>query len=128
MGWEQRNGRMYYYRKERVAGQVLSHYVGTGDIASLMATLDAEERSQQAEDRDAMREERRQWETVDRENAACFAQVEAVLRQTLESAGYHRHNRGEWRKRRGNQEEFSPGKTDRRAGAAGTDADGGRGR
>jgi hypothetical protein len=33
MGWEKRSGKLYYYRKERVAGRVRSVYLGSGERA-----------------------------------------------------------------------------------------------
>jgi hypothetical protein len=36
------------------------------------------------------------------EAVALFDEVEVVVWEVMEAAGYHRHKRGEWRKRRGN--------------------------
>lgn len=33
MGWEKRQGKLYYYRKRRVDGQVRSIYIGCGEQA-----------------------------------------------------------------------------------------------
>lgn len=47
MGWEERKGRRYYYKAERVGGRVVKRYVGTGRLAELAArltALDAEQR------------------------------------------------------------------------------------
>jgi hypothetical protein len=51
MGWEQRRGRSYYYRKVRVRGRVRSKYVGSGIVAQLCAGDDEDKRR----DRLAMR-------------------------------------------------------------------------
>jgi hypothetical protein len=40
MGWEERNGKSYYNRKERDGYGVRSVYVGWGDTAQLIAQLD----------------------------------------------------------------------------------------
>lgn len=46
MGWEQRKGKLYYYRKERGAdGRVRSIYCGAGERGELAAREDAERRT-----------------------------------------------------------------------------------
>ncbi len=39
MGWEERNGRLYYYEKRREGRRVVSQYVGTGTFAEACAVL-----------------------------------------------------------------------------------------
>ncbi len=59
MGWENRSGSRYYYRKERSGSYVRSVYVGRGEMAHLDAVLFA----MQLEDRQAGRvKERRALE------------------------------------------------------------------
>ncbi len=40
MGWEDRNGTLYYYRKKRVDGRVVSEYIGRGEFADKIAQCD----------------------------------------------------------------------------------------
>ena len=42
MSWETRNGRgEYYTRSRRQSGQIVREYVGSGDVATVFAQLDA---------------------------------------------------------------------------------------
>lgn len=101
MGWEtrQRGGR-YYTRSRRVNGRVEREYVGSGVVGELAAELDAidrEHRLQQA----AQRREHQQ-ESIDDDNLlkALERITEGIGRGTLLLAGYHQHNRGNWRLRK----------------------------
>ena len=40
MGWEERNGRMYYYSKRREGDRVISEYIGAGMGAEAIATIE----------------------------------------------------------------------------------------
>ena len=51
MGWEQRSGNRYYYRKERKGRRVISTYHGRGTIAALLAELDALDRERRQRQR-----------------------------------------------------------------------------
>lgn len=101
MGWETRQrGRSYYCRSRRVDGRVVREYVGSGEVGESAAALDAidrEQRKQQAKlERQrvqADREADRPLETLERIS-------DVLCRCNLVLAGYHLHNRGEWRKRR----------------------------
>lgn len=99
MGWEERGGRSYYYRKERDGERVVSRYVGTGYGARLIAE------SERALRREA-KERRRAWErqrrSLERPLEAVRRAEEAVrlLRDAaLIAAGYHTH-KGQWRRTR----------------------------
>ncbi len=48
MGWEERNGSYYYYKKTKVDGKVLSEYIGRGEFAEIISQIDAYETSQTA--------------------------------------------------------------------------------
>ena len=103
MGWEQRRGRSYYYRKVRERGRVRSKYVGSGIVAQLCAGDDEDKRR----DRLAMRaadHATRQGETeIDRQLRATELAIAAMTHATLFAAGYHKH-KGQWRKRRREKE------------------------
>ncbi len=47
MAWESRGNGSYYYRKQRIGGRVVSEYVGQGEVAGLVAQLDAIERTKE---------------------------------------------------------------------------------
>jgi hypothetical protein len=100
VAWENRRGGRFYYRARRAGGRVVKAYVGTGPLAAAMADLDGLERTQRLAD------EREAFDAVERASAAeeplgslCGA-LDALVADALRRAGYHRHNRGEWRRRR----------------------------
>lgn len=99
MAWELRRGRAYYYR--RSGGRKV--YVGAGFAAEAIADLDALDRQDRAREREAERVEvERLREALGPEDAlaAFCAQADTRLVEYLTAAGYHRHHRGEWRRRR----------------------------
>lgn len=102
MAWETRRGRgRYYTRSRRVGGRIEREYVGTGEGAELMAALDAAERADRLGARSAERAFERQWAALDKELALVDDLAEVMARVALLATGHHRHNGGEWRKRRG---------------------------
>src|SRR5687767_5691572 len=100
MGWKRINGIDYYYRSVRSGGQVRSEYFGGGETAGLIASMDAVEREEKAARRRDERAERERGEEEDRRLGEWFDGIEAATHAILTAAGYHRHNRGEWRRKR----------------------------
>ncbi len=100
MGWETRNGRSYYYRKEREAGgRVRSVYVGSGVTAGLIAQLDAMQSDEREEGRILAQMERERWHEQEAELDALGEMMDAVATGVLLAAGYHTHKR-QWRLKR----------------------------
>lgn len=91
----------YYYRSERVNGQPRRMYVGTGLAAQLAAQLDDIAREQQALDRAQAERLRAEAQELDDQVGRVDELAELLCRAAMLAAGYHRHHRGEWRKRRG---------------------------
>jgi hypothetical protein len=100
MGWKQINGRSYFYRLVREGDRVRSEYVGAGETASLVALLVASERTEREVERQAWKTERGQADSEDRELAEWCDRIEALASTVMVAAGYHRHDRGEWRRKR----------------------------
>jgi hypothetical protein len=100
MGWKTRGGRRYYYRSIRQSGRVVSEYVGAGADIDLIAAYETAERDRREMAAADWRSERARLVAQDRAQAERFDQVEVLARLALEAAGYHRHHRGEWRRRR----------------------------
>ena len=100
MGWEKRGNRDYFYTAERVNGRVVKRYVGAGRVAELAAQLEALTRDQTATvDEDT----RRAWAELDALAAALgplHELADSLTAAALVAAGFHRHHRGPWRKRR----------------------------
>jgi hypothetical protein len=111
MAYESRNGRTYYYKKERQGKKVVSVYCGNGERAELWADITAlgiEERQFEASQCAA---ERASFAELARTPPALVELLAEAKRQTaaaLQAAGYHQHKRGEWRKKRGSNKDESP--------------------
>ena len=84
-----------------MGGRVLREYVGTGPLAQLAALTDEEYRLRRQEEASAWREERERMEVLEAPVQELCEAAEVLARAALLAAGYHQHNRGEWRRRRG---------------------------
>ena len=104
MGWEKRErGGLYYTRSRKVNDRVVREYVGTGLLGELAAEMDALERQHREGEAEAWRAERERLEVLEAPVAKLCEITEALAHAALLACGYHRHNRGEWRKRRVSQ-------------------------
>ncbi len=99
MGWEDRNGRSYYYRKERSGGRVRSVYVGTGSMARGLALLDGLDRAEKADERDARAREREADEIAEAVASAAGVVCDTLRTAVLLAEGFHTHKR-QWRRTR----------------------------
>ena len=104
MGWESRGscrGR-YYTRSKRANGRVVREYVGAaGDpLVELVAAADALRRADRRAAAEALRAEQARWAeaAAPLKELSCAADV--LARAALLIAGYHRHSRCSWRRRR----------------------------
>jgi hypothetical protein len=101
MPWKTRKHREYYYRSVRDAWSVRTEYFGTGPLADFAAAEDAQ-RQVSREIRAALEFELAAFEAAFREPLSELAEhVDLLVKAVLYSRGYHRHDRGSWRKRRG---------------------------
>ena len=97
MSWERHGSQRYYYRVQRATnGRLTKTYYGTGPAAQRAAQEDHQKRTQ----RDTEREERKTWETLDRQVTHLDTLITLLSHGTLVDAGFHQHHRGEWRRRR----------------------------
>ena len=101
MGLETRRGRAYFYRKRRDGGRVVSEYGGGGEMAALCGRLEAIDREKREDERRAVREDRERMEAIDRGLDSMCQAARALADEALTAAGYRQHDRGQWRKRRG---------------------------
>ena len=99
MGWDK--GGRYYTRSRRENGRVVREYVGGGTIGQLAAELDAIEHEEREAERAAARAEREEISALDTPLDELDGLAELLVNAALLAAGYHQHNRGNWRKRRG---------------------------
>ncbi len=93
-------GGLYYPLSRRVNGRVVRQYVGGGLLGELAAALDAEDRSEREAEVGARRADRARLQAVDTLSEELCNAGEEMARGALILAGYHRHHRGEWRRRR----------------------------
>jgi hypothetical protein len=96
-----RDRRGYVYESFRDGGRVCRRYVGAGDTVALALKLEQLKRrlKERADSKnEAEREEQRQ--EVEIPVALLDAQTSEILEALLLAAGYHRPQRGPWRKRR----------------------------
>ena len=100
MGWEERGGASYYYTAERVGRRVVKQYVGSGPVAEYAALLAAETRAKRRHAAEAAKRERDELAALDAALAPLDELADALTAAVLFAAGYHRHHRGSWRKRR----------------------------
>ena len=101
MAWEQRGNQTYYYRSVRSGTRVTKQYLGGGLVGSLMAELDAEHRAEHAQERSRLDAERARWSALEALASRLDDLTDAASTVELLNAGYRRHDRGEWRRRRG---------------------------
>jgi hypothetical protein len=97
VGWEK--GR-YYTRSKKVNGRVVREYVGFGRVAELAAELDAIERQQRQAERDALLAKRAELDALETPLNELSDLADLLAHAALLAAGFRRHKRGEWRKRR----------------------------
>ncbi len=100
MAWETRErGGSYYTRSRREEGRVVREYVGTGEVAELIAHADETRRLERAERVEAERAELERARGLVDMVPDLDAAVEILVRAEMIAAGYHLH-KGEWRRRR----------------------------
>src|SRR4051794_40436871 len=93
------NGR-YYTRGRKVNACVVREYAGNGLVAQLAAQHDAEARQRRHAEKARIEGESACWAPPEAALAQ-FAQIlDGVAAAVLTGAGFHRHHRGEWRRRR----------------------------
>jgi hypothetical protein len=102
MAWEARGSRRYYTRSKRVNGRVVREYVGAAgspavELAAAADGLRRLGREAAARERHAERERHRDAEAP---LLALCVRTDVLTRAALLSAGFHRHDRGQWRRRR----------------------------
>jgi hypothetical protein len=100
MGWNTYHGSSHYSRYERRGGDVRRVHLGNGLVAQLAAALDTKRRAERRERDQAERAEEALHVAGDATLAGFVGETDTLVRRTLESAGFHRHEQGEWRRKR----------------------------
>ena len=104
MGWEQRGRGSFFYRSVRIGGRVLKQYCGCGPAAEAAAREDAERRVARAAQQGSEQRRRQTYEAAVEQVAAVSGELDSLLQMALVAAGYHRHCRHAWRRKRGKRE------------------------
>jgi hypothetical protein len=95
-----RNGRPRLQRSVRRNGRVTTVYRGSGEFAVLVAGLEETERRMADAAREREGADIAQLEELDRTLERLAQDARAAARDALERAGFHQHQRGEWRRPR----------------------------
>jgi hypothetical protein len=100
MAWETRKGKgRYYTRTLRKNGGFVRQYVGTGPGAELAAAFDTRQRAERMAQADARKAEQARWRAADGILRQFDRLVGMLVHASLLAAGYHQHDRGEWRRK-----------------------------
>ncbi len=100
MAWETRGNGSYFYKSERVGGRVVKQYLGGGTAGMLASELDAEWRREARAHLARQRAERERWAALERLADEQSKLADVLMGAALADAGFRRHDRGEWRRRR----------------------------
>ncbi len=103
MGWDVCDGRAYYSRSRKVNGRIVREYIGKGPLAEAMAAADTLKQAQRQAQAQALRQERARQETAQAPLKRFAQGTDLLVRSFLVAAGYHQHDRGQWRKRHGSR-------------------------
>lgn len=96
MAWE----RGYYYRVRKINGRVVREYIGKGLAGEQAAASDANHRAARNTQTAARKAEEARHDALDLQVAKFCRGVDLITRAALTAAGFHQHNRGEWRRKR----------------------------
>ena len=101
MSSETRGNGRYFYAARKVRGRVVKQYVGAGAVADIEAALDEHVRGLRHARAEVRRAEHARLAHAGAQMVAFDRATEALARGMLLLAGYRRHARGEWRRKRG---------------------------
>ena len=97
MGWEERGNNIYYYRKVRDGETVRSEYVGSGQLALIIAAHDAEERRKREAEWQREKAELRLDEEIDDLLKDVEYRLKTVTKAHLLNLGFSQTSSREWR-------------------------------
>jgi hypothetical protein len=102
-------GRLRYTRCRRRGGRVIREYIGRGPAAELVAQADVLARAARRKEFEARRVERATWDTARAPLQELAVVTDLLVAAALLAAGYHRHDRSAWRRRRQHAGDTSAG-------------------
>jgi len=98
--WINFRNRRYYVRRPRKAGRRGFEYIGVGPKAEQAAAEDAQKRAEQLALNQCRKDDQAAWQRSTQPLDQLAAVACALMKGTLVAAGYHQHDRGEWRRKR----------------------------
>ena len=101
MPWAQRGPHRYFFRKQKVRGRVVRRSLGRGPEAQLAADLDAQKQREREAEWDRRRRERGRWDAKTETVQRLIEVSDLLVCAALLAAGFHQHQRGEWRRQHG---------------------------
>ena len=101
MAWETRSRRRYFYFSRWIGGRSCKLYLGKREAALIAADMVAERKARRLSERETLRADRARLAPLERMMKSLDAGCAALLAVELTLAGYHRHDRGRWRRKRG---------------------------
>lgn len=125
MGWVSRKGKSYYYETRRVGGRPVKAYRGSGPAAEAAAAEVDQRRKERVERAKSLMTDEAAHAAASAPLVELEGLTDLLVRASLTLAGYRQHDRGEWRRRRHNQEgqhddEFNQARSGRNAGDPGS--------
>ena len=99
MAWEPRGNNIYYYRKKRIDGKVISEYVGKGVRAQKIASMYLAVKEKKKKEDDNIRQQKKQFYLLNNQIIQMSLLSDQMVGYFLTTAGFHKH-KGQWRRRR----------------------------
>ena len=100
MAWIQRGDKQLYYRSVSVGGRPRKQYLGAGPAAQLAASGDQQQRALRATERQGLQATQLAEEHAGNLIHEAGQWTEMMVQAALLLAGFHQHDRGNWRRRR----------------------------
>ena len=100
MAWDNRGGRRYFYRSQRIGGTVRRVYCGTGARGEQAEQELAQAQARRAKERQAMTALEAKLTPLVAMAEELEDGIDALVQAVLQSNGFHEH-KGQWRRLRG---------------------------
>ena len=101
MPWVRRGRHRYYVRRRKVRGAFVRQPFGRGPEAQLAAALAAQRQREREAEWARRRQERGRWDAKTETVQRLIEVSDLLVCAALLAAGFHQHQRGEWRRKHG---------------------------
>jgi len=101
--------KVYYYRHVRINGRPVRVYVGTGPDAEKAAAEDAKRIAERRACEEQRQATEAAWDSTREALDKLGTSLDLLTSAVLVAAGFYRHDRGLWRRRRNGREETGTG-------------------